>query len=412
MESNIQDGIVYIVNIKTTGGKHMDTDVMKSVTELNAKWRNYVAQILGIDPASPFQVAQGSLGLQSADSSGLYTMSDAVPIDSAAGYYDPSSMNKRSSSYRLLLVSLLPESGSDLKDFLGDMYASWSGYKQKYYLDPLATLTQKELFKKWADAFLDPKLKQQALTVYQQAENSPLYLALDSLNNDANRQTFTGPDSKPYTLYRYTANIENAKKQVAMGSSIQNINFDSASAEGTLKHVFAKGAASGSYSIFSGKAGVSFENLDAKSAKSRITITGEIKKFATLATGPGDWYNSAEVNRAFKANGDNNVWDPLAKQNWDNFFNQTNGSLARYITQFLLVDGYKLTVTIHASYSQEEFQQIKAQASFGIWPFFSISSEANQITSHELNKDGSLSYTVESSPGLIQIWGITLKNAP
>jgi len=390
----------------------MNPDVMKSVNDLNAKWRNYVAQIMGIEPDSPFQIAQGSLGLQSADSSGLYLMSDAVPLDSATGYYDPSSMNKRSSIYRLLLVSLLPESGSDLRDFLGDMYASWVEYKQKYYSDPSATLSQKELFKKWGDAYLDPKRSKQALTVYEQAENSPLYLALDSLNNKAYQQTFTGPDSKPYALYRYSANIENAKKQIATGSSVQNVSFDSTSVESALKHTFAKGAASGWYKIFSAKAGASFEKLDAKSAASKITIKGRIDKFATLATGPEGWYDSAEVNRAFKARGDNNVWDPLAKQSWDNFFDKTSGSISRYISQFLLVDGYEMTVTIHASFSQEEFQQIKAQASLGIWPFFSISAEGSQIKDHKLNNDGSLSYTVRSNPGQIQIWGVTLRNAP
>jgi hypothetical protein len=157
---------------------------------------------------------------------------------------------------------------------------------------------------------------------------------------------------------------------------------------------------------------VSFEQLNTKAAISDITIKGHIDSYATLPVGPVGWYDSNEVNRGYNNKDDYNVWDPQASQNWDDFFSQPNGSLARYITQFLLVSGYELTVTIHASFSDEEYEQIKSKATFGIWPFFSFSADAVHTTDHKHNEDGSLSYTTRLDKGKIEIWGISFQNAP
>ena len=206
----------------------------EKVMELNAKWRNYVAQVMGMDPKSAFQVVQGSLGLVSEDSSGLFEMSDATPKDCAAGYYDPSSMNKRSSSYSLLLVSLLPEPGYDLRTALGDMYASWVTYRTEWSKKnpkPDDQKNQEQAFNAWADGNLDPREKAKAINAYKQAAILPLNKAIEDLTDPNNQQTFIGPDQKPFILYKYTANITQAKNALARGSTISNFKFDSATAD-------------------------------------------------------------------------------------------------------------------------------------------------------------------------------------
>lgn len=383
----------------------------EKVMELNAKWRNYVAQVMGMDPKSAFQVVQGSLGLVSEDSSGLFEMSDATPKDCAAGYYDPSSMNKRSSSYSLLLVSLLPEPGYDLRTALGDMYASWVTYRTEWSKKnpkPDDQKNQEQAFNAWADGNLDPREKAKAINAYKQAAILPLNKAIDDLTDPNNQQTFIGPDQKPFILYKYTANITQAKNALARGSTISNFKFDSATADSNLQHTFAEGAASGFYSIFSGGAAASFESLNAKAANSRITVEGSINQFATLPTSPIGWYNSGEVNRALKAPGDATVWDPIAGQNWDNFFGK-QGSLARYMTQFLLVSGYDLKVTIYASFTKEEFEEIKAKATFGIWPFVSASASFVHTSKFVLNEDSSISFTQSLAKGNVEIWAVTFE---
>ena len=70
-------------------------DVAKQVNDLNAGWYNVVTKAMGIDVTN-FQLAQGTLGLQTADSSGLFLMADAVPPPTAVAYFDPAGLSRRS----------------------------------------------------------------------------------------------------------------------------------------------------------------------------------------------------------------------------------------------------------------------------------------------------------------------------
>lgn len=107
-------------------------NVKDIVTNLNAGWYNVVTEAMQVTDPN-FQLAQGVLGLQTEDSSGLFLISDAVPEPAAVAYYDPSGLSKRSSAYQLLLASLLPETGTDLAGFLKDMYPSWVEYRISFY---------------------------------------------------------------------------------------------------------------------------------------------------------------------------------------------------------------------------------------------------------------------------------------
>jgi hypothetical protein len=211
--------------------KKMTDDVEKKIDELNAKWRNYLAKAMGMDPTGTFQVAQGSLGLSAADSSGLFTMANAVPPDSAAGYYDPSSMNKRSDAYRGLLFSLLSESASDLRDALGDMYTPWLDFKAAWYKDEAHIFDpQLKVFTAFANQHLDPIAAERAIDVFKKASLAPLNHAIDMYQDDKNRQKFTDSAGDSYSLYKYDPNIENADKAINTGAGIPNIEFNAATA--------------------------------------------------------------------------------------------------------------------------------------------------------------------------------------
>ncbi len=194
---------------------------------------------------------------------------------------------------------------------------------------------------------------------------------------------------------------------------VRRFNFNSATMNTSLSHTTASGAASGFYSIFSGGASASFDQLNTKAAASEFTITGSINKYATLTTNPIGWFTSSEYSRGYNAQNDNTIWDPNANVgNWNSFFGQPNGSLSRRITSLLLVSGYTITVTSRASYSQLDYQKITTEASFGIWPFFSGHASSTQETKTTLNSDSTLSVTHTLNPGLIQIWGVFTANAP
>lgn len=388
------------------------TDTQAAVTSLNAGWYNVVAQACDLDPAT-FQLAQGTLGLQTSDSSGLFLIADAVPPSASVAHYDAAGMSRRSSTYQQLLGALLPETGSDLAVFLGDRYAGWVAYLADFWTkNPSSTLTQEQVFTQWANRTLDPRTAQQAVTTYKLAENSQLYQALDALHAPAGRQSFVDSSGRAYTLPVYSATSAAATAAINAGSST-TIAFDSETMNTTLAHTTAEGSASGFYEIFSAGAGTSFDQLDTTAATSRWTINGTINKFATLAVQPGSWFTSGELSRAYSAKNDFTVWDQNANAGtWDAFFAQPGGSLARRVSQLFLVSDYSITVTSHATYSQSDAQTISAKASFGIWPFFSASASASQTTQVTLNSDSTLSVTHTLAKGLIQIWGVSVLAAP
>lgn len=388
--------------------------VSQELQDLNAKWRNYVAEISGMESGSDvFQVVQGNLGLQTADSSGLFLMADAIPTDSPTGYYQTSS-NMRSSGFGNLLFSLAPQDSSSLRDVLGDMYTNWVQYRAAYYTNPNNDLTksQEVIFEGWANGNLDPNEIQKAISVFKQAEISPLNKAINAYTDPTNQEKFTLGDNTTRSLYRYSGTIDNAKNAIATGQSISQIDFDSAKQSSSSDHTFAEGAVEGFYDIFAGEGVGTFDQLNKSASSARITITGHIGKTAQLQTLPGAWYSSDLVGTAFNSPNDNTVWNPTASNNWDSMFGQPDGMLARYITSLMLVSDYELTVTIHANFSESDYQKITTEASVGIWPFFGVEASSTHTKTYNHNEDGSLTYTISLNKGLIGIWGVNYRPAP
>jgi|GEM_PF-2092008 len=387
------------------------TDVQTQVTDMNAGWYNYLTNLMNLDPTT-FMLAQGGLGLQTSDSSGLFLMSDAQPPSASVTYYDPAGLSKRSSAYGSMLQAILPESGSSLQDILGNQYTNWITFRDTFFKDnPTTAKTQEEVFEQFANSRLNPREASTAITNYKKAQHVPLNAAIDALYAKDSKQVFTDAAGKDYSLYKYSATPSGAKTAINTGPSA-TIDFNSTTATTSLSHKTVNGAASGFYDIFSGGASANFDQLNTTAASSAFSIKGTIGKYATLATDPIDWFSSTELSRAYNAKDNNNVWDPNATDDWETYFNQDTGSLARRISQLFLVSDYDITVTSHATYDQSDYKKITTEASFGVWPFFSGSASATQTTSYTLNKDKSLSVNYKLNKGLIQIWGVSVANAP
>ena len=383
------------------------TDITLQVMDLNAGWYNVVRRALNLD-ADTFQFAQGSLALSSTNSSGLFLISDAVPPVTAVANYDAAGLSRRSSAFDLLLHALFGEGGNTLAAALGDQYASWIEYRNA----DTSSLTQLQLFEKWAARSLDPDKAAKAITVFKQQATLPLNTALDAISDPNNQQKFIDSSGSPYSLYKYSATLDEAHNAIASGASA-HISFDSQSIDTSLSHVWVNGAASGLYEIFSGGASGSFDQWNTRAAASRLTIEGDIGSYATLPTQPGSWFSSAEFLRAYNAKNDYTVWVPGSSAgDWDSFFAQPTGSLSRRVSQLVLVSDYSIAVTSHASYSESDKRTIEATANFGIWPFFSASASSSVETDHKINRDGSLTVTYTLNKGLTEIWGVTVQNAP
>jgi hypothetical protein len=340
-------------------------------------------------------------------------MSDAVPPSAAVAFFDAGGQSRRSSAYQGLLGALLPEGGSDLPVFLKDKYAAWVSYRDGWWsANPTSTLTQEQLFAQWANRTLDSRTASQAINTYKQAANAPLNQALDAYVAPGGYQQFVNSAGTAYSLPLYSATADAATQAINNGAAA-TIHFDSSTMDSQLTHTTVEGAASGMYSIFSAGASGSFDQLNTQAATSGWTVEGYINKYATLVTQPGSWFSSFELGRAFNAPNDNSVWDPMANAGtWNSFFGQPDGTLARRVTQLFLVSDYQLTVTSHATYTQSDVQEIQTQADFGVWPFFSASASATHTSDFELNSDSTMSITHTLNKGLIQIWGVSVQNAP
>jgi len=383
----------------------------KVVQQLNAGWRNYICDAMKLN-RDTFQLAQGTLGLQTTDSSGLFLIADAVPPSSTIGYYDATSMNRRSSAFLDLLSALLPETNPNaLQTALGDMYATWIAWKNAN--PPQSGETVLDYFKRWEiQSAVDPGRAARAEQAIVAAQNTPLLKAYAAFTNPAGQQTFVDSAGKSYSLYAYAATISNAQAAINQGGGL-TLNFDSNKMDTSASSSFVDGSLSGFYLIFSASAGASLAQENAKAAGSGVVITGTINKYATLSSGPGSWYTSSEVSRAYNAKGNAQIWDPNSSAgDWNSFFGQPNGSLSRFVSQLVLVSDYSITVTSKATYSHSDFQQIRTNASFGVWPFFSASASSTQTTTYNLNSDSTLSVTQTLPKGSIQIWGVTVQSAP
>jgi hypothetical protein len=385
-----------------------DPNTEKRVQDLNAGWRNYIRDLLTVD-ATTFQLAQGTLGLQTSDSSGLFRMADAVPPASAVGYYDADTTKSRSAACNILLGALLSETpATALQDALGNFYAYWCQWK---VANPRTTgETNSDWLQRWADtSTVDPGQVTRAKAAFAQLANDALTQAVTNFSLPANQQLFQqGPVS--VTLKIYTATSDRARAEINNGAS-KTVNFSSNRMDTTITSTQLQGTASGFYKIFSGGASGSWDQEDRKFANSELIITGRIGKTATLSCGPaGNWYPSGELGRAFSGKNDNNIWNPQAPGagSWDAFFGP-NGSLARHVSQLILVSDYEITVTCKADYKESDLTKIKAQANFGVWPFFSASASSTHTFDHRLNSDSNLVSTYKLNPGLIQIWGVTVQ---
>jgi hypothetical protein len=391
----------------------VNQSVQQTITDLNAGWYNAVARVMGLDQ-STFVLAQGGLGLQTSDSSGLFLMSDSVPPSAAVTMYQPSGTSKLSSAYSLLLQALLPETDPNaLRNELGDMYSSWFDYRKKYYSDPSNTQPQVTVFTSWANANLDPGPASRAVSVFKAAAAAPLNAAFDALADPSTKQRFTRPDGTAYSLYAYSATVDAAKNAINVGRSA-TIHLDSSTMDTTLSHLTAQGSATGFYTFFWGAAGGgSFDQLNQTASSSSLTIDGTIGQYAVLTTNPLGWFTSAEYTRAYNAKNDNTVWDAGASAGtWDSFFAQPDGAMARRVSSLVLVSDYQITVTSKASYSQSDFQQIQHYATGGFWPFFSASTSSTSTQQFQLNADGTLSVTYTVNKGDIEIWGVNVLPAP
>lgn len=383
------------------------TDTRQQVfAQLDEGWHDALTSALQLD-RSTFVFAQGGLGTQTSDSSGLFRMSDSLPPQDSI-MFTPGGMS-RASAYGSLLFGLLPEvNRAALQNAMADRYAAWITYRDSLPEDADVD----KAFRAWIKRHLDPPQAEAALEAWEAAGDCPLGRARAAFQDPSNQQVFVNSDGTTFKLRRYAATLDAAFNAVQRGKSA-SVHFDSAEAAKSSVGTHVHGQAGGSYSIFSASVEGAVDQLDRKAANASISVDVRIGSYATLDAGPGAWFDSGEYARAYHANGDHRVWDPAATAGtWDSYFGQPDGRLARRVRSLLVVSDCTTRITSRASYSQEEFEQVRARADLRVWPFFSAAAEASHTRAWSMNSDGSLTVEITIPKGEIEIWGVTVAAAP
>jgi hypothetical protein len=370
---------------------------MTSTTAIDLQSGLYLTMIqqLGLDKDKFQMIMTGQPLGQTSDS--LWGYCDSIPPLSATNTYDAGRGNGFFQNYRAIVNTILPQGGGQWRDTMGDAMGAWLKYKKSLTAAQVKDAGGMELvFAEWADNNLDPDIKSKAKTQYKQLSNSVVSLAVDAVNDPANLTVTGGPT--------YSETIQNLKDRIPHGVAAA-VHYDSETASTDTSHTWAKGKVGGRYDIFSASASGSYDQLNKKSMSSHVTVDINFSHFLQgFSASPGAWYSKPALALAL-ATQDNTVWPAGQHPAWDELFG-ADGTVLRMASSLVVVDGITMKFTSKATYSQSDATKINADASVGVWPFFSLTTSGGYHHQATLNESSELEVTVTAPMGNPQILGV------
>jgi hypothetical protein len=230
------------------------------------------------------------------------------------------------------------------------------------------------------------------------ADALPGFLTTLAYNNYMNPKYWVDGNVSVDPIYSPT--FSDLMNQVNAGSSA-TVNFDSATADSDISSSWAKSTNSSGVGFWGTTSSSVSETLNQMASSSRITVELNFNKFAYLSIRAGGWFTQGFFTDQYK---NPSKWTQ-GQDEWDTVFG-TSGSCQYLANQALLVNGYTIHVTSHASYTQDDYTQITTSGGTNVWPFYSTSSGSQATASYKLNADGSITSTVACNPGSLQIFGM------
>ncbi|TCI84742.1 hypothetical protein [Tenacibaculum sp. M341] len=198
---------------------------------------------------------------------------------------------------------------------------------------------------------------------------------------------------------RYTPEFAELQRRVNNGSTA-TIHFDSQTCNSNIEQSWAKSNGSSGVGFWGKKYNSVSEQLNQVASANRITVDMHFNKFAFLDVRAGGWFYSGYFTDMYK-----NPDQFQEASDWNNLFGP-EGSLQRVTNQSLIVSGYTITVRSWATYSESEFKKIQKSTETNVWPFYTSGSSSSATSSYKHNEDKSISVTITSQPGDLQILGM------
>lgn len=234
-------------------------------------------------------------------------------------------------------------------------------------------------------------------TMLSKTEDTGTFLYKIAMSNYTNSNNWIGGNMGTNPIY--TPAFEELKLQVEKGSSAA-IHFDSQTSNDDIQNSWAQSNGSSGVGFWGKKSNSVSKSLNEKASASRITVDMNFNKYAFLAVRAGGWFFSGYFTDMYQ--------NPDQFQNqddWNNLFGPS-GSLQRVTNQALLVSGYTITVKSWATYSQSDFEEIQKSTETNVWPFYTSGSSSKATSSYKFNDDKTISVTITSAPGDLQIFGM------
>ncbi|HEY7033593.1 MAG TPA: hypothetical protein VH482_19810 [Thermomicrobiales bacterium] len=354
----------------------------QAMTTLEAQWYNSMVNGLHLNPDTYLMLQPNTPIGNTSDK--IWAYFNAIPPASLNFNLNTAQFNQFYTTYEAVVNQLKAQTALRVQRDLADCYQPWMSYVKA--LNPLPTPEQlPNTFRSWA-AIYCPDHAAQGYTDYQALIHDPVSLAQQYVLNQTGFLNNT-PN------FNQTIDDLNQADQIAPAGGF---TFDSATASSDVTNTWAKGSISGFYDFFSGSASVDWSSLNAKASSSQVTVDVQFQHVFTFTAQPGAWYNAGALGMAFQTQ-DNTLWNP-GTPNWNSTFGPS-GDMQRLLTSLVIVDGITTKITSAATYSTQEQQQINADLSVGIWPFFSLGASGGYSHSAATFDGGQMTVTGSSVNG-------------
>jgi hypothetical protein len=361
--------------------------IMASIEEMlngaTAQYFNALTSSLNLDRYK-FQIISPSMPLGETSDS-IWQFFNNIPPKSLINKFDLSGGNKFYDNYRGALSSLLVAGGNRIKFILGDDYEDW--YNYLIGLNPLPTPQElPDICFRWTSIHVPDKATP-SRNEYARQLNNPIGIAQYSVLDQNN--FING-------IPNFSRNLDDLRSAITQSSS-STITYDSSNYSSDVTDTRSGGSLSGFYKTFFASGDTNSSSLTEKILSNGINVDIKFDKVCIFSAAPGSWYLSSALNIAYNTK-DNTVWAPGAKPDWEDFFGE-NGSMCRFLTSLIVVDGITQTITSHSSYSLDEIDNYNSAASGGVWPFFSAGGGRSFSHEVKINNKNELEITVSAPLG-------------
>lgn len=366
----------------------------QAMTTLYQQWYNAVVAGLRLD-AGTFQLIQPNTPV-GATSDTLWAYYNSIPPASLLCNFELNGLNRLYDDYAAVVNRLVSQTGDALRVDLGDSYQAWMNYVGG--LNPAPQPNDlPNIFFSWATIHA-PGVASQGRNDIEAILDDPIALAQQAVTNKAG--FING-------VPNFTAAIQDLRSSIQRAPAA-SFSFDSATQSADTTYSWARSTVGGFWDFFTAEGSGNWDKTQSKAASSHLTMAVSFDHALTSPATPGGWYSSAALTAAYGTK-DNTMWQP-GTPNWNTTFGPT-GSMQRFVTQLIVVDGINLTMTSQGDFDSGEQEEIRTQASAGFFPIFSAQAAGGFRSAVAFDSSGTMTVTGSSPAGNPVVLGVTVASA-